>query len=764
MAVPLQHRPFFSWFGKDKDVPAASPPAVDAIAAVEDASTPPLSTKATKVEESLTQRQADIDYSIGKYAKLADGSVMARWGDSMVLTTVVSEKTVDATASPDFLPLSVDYREKYSATGIIPGTFKRREMGSDAEVLKSRIVDRIVRPLFPKGYNFETQVLSTVQSYDVDHDPVVLAVNSTSAALVSSNIPWNGPIGCVRVVLVDGDLIVHPTAEQAKAATFDLLYAGTAHRTMMIEAEGFEVPDATVQEALRLAHRHIQPLIAAQLLLPQKPKREFQPAAVPDGLTDAALAVLPEVRALLGSLASTPNSKKDRQALEGKCYHVVKSRLVEAFPEFTKDTPAVNSVAHDLIQLALRSNALDGVRLDGRPTSAIRTLDMETSVLPMAHGSSLFSRGDTSALCTVTLSNLDLAMRVRSALADGDNYETKRAFLQYEFPPYCVNETGRLGAPNRRMVGHGALAEKAILPVLPSVAQLPHAIRMTSETQGSDGSSSMATVCGVTLALLDAGVQLKAPYRLLTDILGTEDHYGDMDFKIAGSTDGITAMQLDVKLPGVPVEILCEGIERATAARSEVLAEMAKVRVVPRANAPTTTATAITHYMTYDPSMRGVLIGSGGSTVRELEAQSNCSIHCKEGGLVEIVGKTEGDVAVAKRLVDEITFVYRRNQRVMDFGCVVVPEFAYGTALAQDKAKQAFVHVTEMAHTPVKRANLTVKAGQTLDCWCIFAERDTTKLSLKALIDPVTNKYLSDAEAIAQLTKHEDSVKRTRMT
>ncbi|RHY17511.1 hypothetical protein DYB32_010507 [Aphanomyces invadans] len=326
-------------------------------------------------------------------------------------------------------------------------------------------------------------------------------------------------------------------------------------------------------------------------------------------------------------------------------------------------------------------------------------------------------------------------MRVRSALTDNDKFESKRAFLQYEFPPYCVNEIGKLGAPNRRMIGYTS--------------------------------------------------SLGRWYRLLTDILGTEDHYFDMDFKIAGTANGMTAMQLDVKLPGVPVEILCEGIERASSARGHVLTEMSKVRVEPRAIPPPSIGSSIIHHVTYDQSMRGVLIGSGGGTIRELETQSNCAIHCKEGGLAEIIGKTEEDVALATRLVQEITFVYRRNQRyvflpycvvtwctrynvvvqtVMDFGCIVVPEFAYGTPQALEKSKQAFLHVTEMAHTPVKRANLAVKPGEVLECWCIFAERDMTKLSMKALVDPDTNKALSDAEAIDQQVKLEEALKRNRMT
>ncbi|KAF0687958.1 Aste57867_20339 [Aphanomyces stellatus] len=780
-----QQRTYFD-FLKAKPADDKEKPVVPALnVAVQEESSAP----ATEVPLVDASKRMDIEYSIGKYAKLADGSVMARWGDSMVLATAVSEKTVDATGS-DFLPLMVDYREKYASTGTIPGSAKRREMsGTDEEVLKSRIVDRIVRPLFPKGYNFETQLVATVQSYDVDHDPVVLAVNSTSAALTTSNIPWNGPIGCVRVAKIDDRFVVNPTAKDMKSSTMDLLYAATAHRTLMIEADGAEIDEATFQAALRLAHEHVQPIIAAQLELPRKEKRSFEAMAVPEAMATLGQEILADVRALLGSLA-LPNGKKDRQALEGKCYNMVKGKFVDLFPEYTKDSPVVNLAAHDLIQEALRANALAGVRLDGRADNVVRDLSMETTLLPMAHGSALFNRGDTQALCTVTLGRLDEALRVRNALNDHDNYISKHAMLHYEFPPYCVNETGKLGGPNRRMLGHGALAEKAILPLLPPIKDFPHTIRMTSETMGSDGSSSMATVCGVSLALLDAGVPLKAPvagvsvglvsggdlydgitpikeYRLLTDILGTEDHYGDMDFKIAGTSNGITAIQLDVKLPGVPVEILCEGLEHAKRGRETILAEMKKTRAKPRAIDSNKVAGSV--IVNIDPSMRGALIGAGGANIREIELESKCGIHCKEDGLVEIVSNNEDDIAVAKRLIEQSTFIYRRNQRysvvvlnIMDFGCMVVPAFAYGTPLAQEKAKQAFLHVSEMAHTPVKRASAVVQVGQKLDCWCIFAEREATKLSLKALVDPKTNKPLSDDVAASLFFAREEAQKRAR--
>ncbi|EQC33168.1 polyribonucleotide nucleotidyltransferase [Saprolegnia diclina VS20] len=734
--------------------------------------------------------QLPVQYAVGKYATLADGSVMARWGDSMLLTTVVSE--MSANHEKDFLPLMVDYREKYSATGTIPGGVKRREMmGTDAEILKSRIVDRIVRPLFPKGYCNETQIIATVQSYDIDHDPVVLAVNSASAALTTSNIPWNGPIGCVRVCNVDGRLVCNPTADEKARATLDVLYAATSTRTVMIEAEGLEISEAAMQDALRFAHEHVQPIIAEQQALPAKAKRTFTPLVVPDDLAAVAQALLPELQTRLSSLQA-PTTKSQRQVLENDCYYFVKQQLYKTHAELLlANKPLFTMVSHDLVQGALRANLLQGKRVDGRNAEQVRPLSMETGLLPLVHGSSVFSRGDTQALCTVTLGHVDQGLKVRSAIRDNDDYELKNAMLHYEFPPYCVNETGKIGGINRRMLGHGALAEKAVVPLLPSVLDFPFTIRMTSETMGSDGSSSMASVCGVSMALLDAGVPIKSPvagisvglvtpgdlydgqapideYTLLTDILGSEDHYGDMDFKIAGSKDGITAIQLDVKLPGVPLDILCEGISKAKVARMDILSQMNNVLAEARPIKPVKVASSTIVHI--DPAMRGALIGTGGSNIREIEAATSCTISCKDSdGLVEIFGKGDDNIELAKAMIAESTFMFRRGQRVevvvqtiMDFGCVVVPKFAYGKDSANGKAKQGFIHISEMAHSPVRKVSDVLMTGQTLDAWCIFAEKDSAKLSIKALLHPVTGATLGDAEAMQFTKEREDERRKQR--
>ncbi|OQR95973.1 polyribonucleotide nucleotidyltransferase [Thraustotheca clavata] len=740
-------------------------------------------------EVYVPREQTPVSYSIGKYARLADGSVMAQWGNSMLLTTVVSEEK--SGEKQDFLPLMVDYREKYYATGTIPGSVKRREMaGTDAEILKSRIVDRIVRPLFPKGYCNDTQIIATVQSYDIDHDPVVLAVNSTSATLMTSNIPWNGPIGCVRVCAVDGRLVCNPTFKEKQRATLDILYAATANRTVMIEAEGHEISESDMEKALRFAHEHIQPIIAEQEALPRKEKRSFVPMKVPEDLAAAAKGLIPELQTRLSSLRK-PTTKPQRQALENDCYYFVKQQLFKTHADLLlANKPLLDSVSHDIVQEALRANLLAGIRVDGRSTEELRELNMETSLLPIVHGSAVFTRGDTQALCTVTLGHVDQGLKVRSAINDNDDYELKNAMLHYEFPPYCVNETGRLGGVNRRMLGHGALAEKAVVPLLPPVTDFPFTIRMTSETMGSDGSSSMASVCGVSMALLDAGVPLKTPvagisvglvtggdiydgqapitdYKLLTDILGSEDHYGDMDFKIAGSKDGITAIQLDVKLPGVPLDILCEGIERSKATRLEILSQMNNV--LPEARPINSTKVSSSTIVQIDPSMRGALIGTGGSNIREIEAASNCTVSCKEDGVVEIFGKGGENIALAKELIAEATFMYRRGQRVdvvvqqiMDFGCVVVPKFAFGKDSAMDKSKQAFIHISEMSHTPIKKVSDMLYTGQTLEAWCIFSEKDSAKLSIKALHHPVTGAPLSDTEALQLVREREEERRKLR--
>ncbi|DBA00703.1 TPA: hypothetical protein N0F65_001174 [Lagenidium giganteum] len=736
----------------------------------------------------LVGSQEDTHFVVGKYARLADGGVMATCGKSMVLTTAVSMPL--GRSAKDFLPLMVDYRVKYYATGKIPDTARRTEFnGNDDEILQSRIIDRVIRPLFPRGYVDDTQVIATVQSFDADNDSLILAVNSTSAALCVSDIPWNGPVGCVRVVEVDGQLIANPTAKQKELATLNIVYAANEERTLMIEAEGEQISEKRMAEALRFAHAAIRPIIDNQKQLMKehgKPKRTYASVQVPVNVMEKAKELgLEEAHAVLGSAKQT---KKERQDGEKHVYGKIISGLRAEFPDAAYEDAMFQLAAHDVFQLALRERILaNDTRFDGRAADSIRTLVTETDVLPMAHGSSVFGRGDTQALCSVTLGPLDRGLKVRSAVVDhSEEVELKHAMLHYEFPPYCVNETGRVGGVNRRMVGHGALAEKAIVPVIPSTNDFPYTIRMTSETMGSDGSSSMATVCGVSMALMAAGVPVTSPvagisvglvtagdpfdgkkditnYKLITDILGTEDHYGDMDFKVAGTERGITAIQLDVKLPGVPLDILIEGIDQAKTARGQILKQMSKTIAEPRKQIKVTpTGLADLRVNISVPvSMIGSIIGTGGSNIRSLEQQSGCSVTIdRKDGLITIVGTTE-NIEKAKALIHEQTaqnsFFKKGDKYVMrvievlDFGAILE-----STAPTKNRG---FVHITELSHNRVESIHTELKVGDEIEFACI-QEGSSGKMSRKALSPAPTGAATSDATQGETDTKRSSYPKR----
>uniref|UniRef100_K3WQA1 polyribonucleotide nucleotidyltransferase n=1 Tax=Globisporangium ultimum (strain ATCC 200006 / CBS 805.95 / DAOM BR144) TaxID=431595 RepID=K3WQA1_GLOUD len=719
---------------------------------------------------------------------------MATCGKTMVLTTAVS--SVGGKRGRDFLPLMVDYRVKYYATGLIPDTAKRTEFsGTDEEILQSRVVDRVIRPLFPRDYYDDTQVIATVQSLDTNNDPLIVAINSTSAALAVSDIPWNGPVGAVRVVEIDGQLVVNPTKQQRDIATLDILYAANETRTLMIEASGEEITEDRMAEALKFAHDAVVPIIETQKELVKqfgKPKRSYMRLVVDDEVMEKAKeAGLEEANLMLSSPKLT---KVERQEGEKHVYGKIISTLREHFQGRDFDDAQFQMAAHDVFQQALREQILSGdknARYDGRSPFTIRPLKVETDVLPMAHGSSVFTRGDTQALCSVTLGPLDRGLKVRSAQMDPTkDIPLKHAMLHYEFPPYCVNETGRVGGVNRRMIGHGALAEKALVPVIPSIDQFPYTVRMTSETMGSDGSSSMATVCGVSLALMDAGVPIKAPvagisiglitegdpfdgekeiknYRLITDILGTEDHYGDMDFKIAGTDTGITAIQLDVKLPGIPLDILCKGIQYAKKARTNILRKMNATISEPRKelkNSPTGEINVGLEFSIPVGSI-GALIGAGGSNIRELERTFEVTVSIdRKTGALRVVGSPDNTEnakqAILGQTAQEKDAFFKRGAKytmrvneVMDFGAILES--------TSPSKNRGFVHITELAHQRVENIHDVVSVGQELEFECI-QEGFSGKMSLKALL-PGGSSTASDASASSTSQQDATSHKRPSM-
>lgn len=724
--------------------------------------------------EPIVGSQDELQYAVGKYARLADGAVMASCGKTMLLTTVVSETPPAHGSSRDFLPLMVDYRVKSYAVGLIPDTARRREFsGNDEEILQSRVVDRALRPLFPRDYYGDTQVLATVQSLDPANDPLVVAVNAASAALAVSDIPWHGPIGCVRVVEIDGQLVVNPSAAQRELATLDVLYAGTETRAVMVEADGDQVAEARVVEAMELAHSHVVPVVRAQQALAKKigkPKRTYRQVAPSEDVMEAAREI--GLEDALSVVSARHSSKASRQDGERHVFGKIISLLREKFKDRADvEDASLQLAAHDVFQHALRSRVLgtsesasgsgnnNAPRFDGRAVNTIRGISLEADVLPMAHGSAVFARGDTQSLCSVTLGPLDRGLKVRGPLVDStDDENTKHAMLHYEFPPYCVNETGKVGGVNRRMIGHGALAEKAVLPVLPSITEFPYTVRMTSEVMSSDGSSSMATVCGVSMALMDAGVPIRSPvagisiglvttgdpfdfekaskpiptsdYRLLTDILGTEDHYGDMDFKVAGTDAGVTAVQLDVKLAGgVPIDVLARAMQFAKKARTNILRKMSGTISAPRAEPKDGGQQwRVAIEFTIPTRSIGVLIGQGGSNVREIERAYSCSVSIdRRSGLIRVAAPPAEAEAAKEYIMSQVLdapagsdkFYFRKGERytmrvaeIMDFGVLLESPEAPET-------RRGFVHISELAPERIEDIRSVVSIGQELEFECL---------------------------------------------
>ncbi|POM68636.1 Polyribonucleotide nucleotidyltransferase [Phytophthora palmivora] len=784
-------------------------------------------TEEAKEKEPVVGSTDTTSYSVGKLAKLADGSVLATCGRTVLLTTVVSgdhngNPSANSSAKRDFLPLTVDFRVKSHAVGLIPDNQKRREFtGNDEEVLQSRVVDRAIRPLFPRDYCEDTQLLATVQSYDPNNDPLVVAVNSASAALSMSDIPWNGPVGCVRVVEVDGQLVVNPTAPQRDAATLDVLYAGTAERAVMVEASGDEVTEARLDEALDLAHTNVRSVIEEQKKLAVehgKKKRVYSPLFIPsEVLVKAEELGRADAEAFIasGRVGKLARQQGEREVYS-KMLNGMRQHFASAIPPV--DDAAIQRAAHDTFQRVLRERILTiaketkgpknkPVRLDGRPVRIVRPLEMEAGVLPMAHGSSLFARGETQTLCSVTLGPLERGIRLRGALHEAREQAEpdapsplKHAMLHYEFPPFCVNETGRVGGTNRRMIGHGALAEKAVLPILPSISEFPYTVRMTSEVVGSDGSSSMATVCGVSLALMDAGVPLRrgvagiaiglvtagdpfagqekrieeGDYQLVTDILGSEDHYGDMDFKVAGTTSGVTALQLDVKLPGgVPLSVLKEGLREAKHARLHILRRMSNELAEPRPTLKSSGSALpnVSIECVIPTNLIGALIGVGGSNIRDLESRFNVSVSIvdRREGIVRVVGAA-GEADNAREWIrtelagvanagprgggnnsgndnsrdndsKSRSFTFRKGERytmrvtqVMDFGAI----------LESSTGQRGFVHISELSRDKVTNIHDVVSEGQEMEFECL-QDGASGKMSRRVLLGTEESKDASTA-------------------
>jgi polyribonucleotide nucleotidyltransferase len=681
-----------------------------------------------------------LSIETGKLAKQADGAVIVRSGDSMVLVTACHA------ASPregiDFLPLTVDYREYTYASGRIPGGFFKREgKPPEKEILTSRLIDRPIRPLFPEGWRYETQIIALVLSADTENDPDVLAITGASAALAISEIPFEKTIAGVRVGMVNGEYVINPTHEERKQSTLDLIVAGSKDGIVMVEAGAKEVSEPQVVGALEAAHAAIKEIVKG--IDDLKAAAGKNKLAIDARHIDADFHTDAEQK-MFGPLAEAMRIK-DKLESYGTVDEVL-SAFLSSLPEDESAAEmrgAAKHIFHGLKEKVLREEVLThGVRLDGRKFDEIRPIWSEASVLPRVHGSVVFTRGETQALVTCTLGTADDEQKVEHVT--GEYY--KRFMLHYNFPPFSVGEVGRFTGPGRREIGHGALAERALAPVIPESDKFAYTIRVVSDILESNGSSSMASVCGGSMAMMDAGVPIKAPvagiamglimdektgrWAVLSDIAGAEDHYGDMDFKVAGTADGITALQMDIKVTGITSEIMAKALDQAKAGRLHILSEMAKTLSSTRGSMSAFAPRIVTIKIPVD-KIRDV-IGPGGKTIRSIIERTGVKIDVEDNGTVNVASADGESANKAISIIQELTATPELNktylgkvQRITDFGAFV--EIMAGT--------DGLLHVSEIANHRVKDVRDELKEGQQIMVKVINIDpTGKIRLSRKALL------------------------------
>jgi len=685
-----------------------------------------------------------ISIETGKIAKLADGAVVVSCGDTIVMASAVSATTIKE--GQDFFPLTVDYREKAAAVGKFPGGyFKREGRPSEKETLTSRMIDRPLRPLFPQGYFYDTQVISLLLSADGENDPDILAINGASAALCVSDIPFAGPIGAVRVGRVNGQFVANPTHTEREQSDLDLVYVGTEKDIIMIEGAANEVPEAELTKALEFAHVHAREMIRIQKELASqvgKPKREMPLLHMDPPLLEIAYQVAGD--RIEGALY-TPGKVARARAVE-ELREEVKKAILQTHPETSSF--AINQAFDYVQKKAFRRSILEKQkRMDGRGYQDLREISCEVGVLPRAHGSAIFQRGETQALALATLAPIEEAQMID---AYGGGEQSKRFILHYNFPPFSVGETGRTGGASRREIGHGALAERSLEPIVPSENDFRYAIRISSEIMESNGSTSMASVCGGMLALMDAGVPVKGivagisvglvteagddgevkRYEILTDIIGSEDHFGDMDFKLCGTDAGVTGFQLDLKLPGVSQKIMAEAISRAKDARTKILQIMRSAIDKPRAElskyAPRIETIKI------NPEKIGALIGPGGKTIKGIVAETGAEINIDDDGSVHIYATSPESMARAKEIIGGMT---REIEIGQTYQGRVVSVKEFGAFVEVFPGRDGLVHISELADFRVKRTEDVAKVGDVIWVKCIgIDDKGRVKLSRKAAL------------------------------
>ena len=700
--------------------------------------------------ETLDWAGRKLVLETGRVARQADGSVFASWGETSVLATVVSAKAPKP--GIDFFPLTVNYQEKAFAAGRIPGGyFKREGRPSEKETLVSRLIDRPIRPLFPDGYRHETQVVVTVLSHDLENDPDVLALVAASAALTISGIPFMGPIGGARVGYIKGELKLNPTIDEMKESALDLVVAGTQDAVLMVESEAHELSEEVMLNAVMTGHRGFQPVIDAIIRLAEKAAKEPRDLAAIDK-TEVEKAVSAIAEAELRE-AYKNTVKQQRYAAVDK----VKAKMNAAlFPEGRDpafDKQKVGEAFHDLQAKVVRWNILDtGVRIDGRDVKTVRPILSQVGVLPRTHGSALFTRGETQALVVATLGTGEDEQYVDSL----EGTYKERFLLHYNFPPYSVGETGRMGSPGRREIGHGKLAWRAVRPMLPSAAEFPYTIRVVSEITESNGSSSMATVCGASLALMDAGVPLKRPtagiamglilegerFAVLSDILGDEDHLGDMDFKVAGTDQGVTSLQMDIKIAGITEEIMRVALAQAKDGRLHILDEMSKALTSARAELGEFAPRIETMKIPTD-KIREV-IGTGGKVIREIVEKTGAKVNIDDDGTVKIASSDANSIKAA---INWIKSIASDPEIGLIYDGTVVKTMEFGAFVNFFGSKDGLVHISQLSKERVNKTTDVVKEGDKVKVKLLgFDDRGKVRLSMR-VVDQRTGEDLEAREA-----------------
>jgi len=693
-----------------------------------------------KVSKSFQYGEHKVTLETGEIARQADGAIMVSMGDTVVLVSAVGSKR--EAAPRDFFPLTVDYQEKFFAGGRIPGGFFKREgRPTEKETLTCRLIDRPIRPLWPEGYTTEVQIIAMVMSVDPQIDPDVPAMLGASAALSVSGLPFNGPIGAARVGYVDGKYVMNPSRDQRKVSQLDLIVAGTAKGVMMVESEATGLPEDVMLGAVLFGHEQMQVAIKAINELKAeagRPLREFTAPVTAD-------ALVKDVERVAGKAVTAAFAVTEKQARVKALHDAKATVMAELASGETPKHPAadVSRVFGDLEYKTMREMVLAGKpRIDGRDSKTVRPIMIKTGVLPRTHGSALFQRGETQAIVVTTLGT----GRDAQIIDDPVNGEWKEQFmLNYNFPPFCTGETGRFGAPKRREIGHGRLAKRGVMAVMPDMVAYPYVVRVVSEITESNGSSSMASVCGTSLALMDAGVPIKAPvagvamglikegtrYAVLTDILGDEDHLGDMDFKVAGTAQGVTALQMDLKIDSIDAEIMKVALAQAKEGRLHILAEMNKVLATPRPEMSDYAPRIITIKIDTD-RIRDV-IGKGGVVIRGLQEETGTTIEVEDDGTIRIASVDRAAGEACRKRIEQITAdvevgaIYEgKVAKLMDFG-------AFVTIMP---GRDGLVHISQISVDRVERVSDVLNEGDMVKVKVLEVDKQgRVRLSMKALME-----------------------------